>query len=113
MTAFNAKGTIHMRHSMDRRTLLKVSAAGIGATVLLPGVAAASELPAVPGMLGDRKANEFWYQFDQTTKFAATQETLDVYTAIQAHLGGSLVQTFRDKSLDMSASPDYPYNFTS
>jgi hypothetical protein len=102
-----------VRHSFDRRTMLKVSAAGLGAAVLLPGVAQASELPAVPGMLGDRKANEFWYQFDQATRFDAPQETLDVYDAIQTYLGGSLVQTFRDVWLDMSASSDYPYNFTS
>jgi hypothetical protein len=103
-----------MRQAMDRRTLLRASAAGVGATVLLPGVASAtSGLPEVAGMLGDRKANEFWYQFDQATRFAPSDEILAAYGAIQDHIGGSLVQTFRDVWLDMSAAAEYPNNFTS
>jgi hypothetical protein len=63
--------------SVDRRTLLKLSLAGVGATVLLPGTAFADDdLPPVPGMLGDRRANEMWYQFDQVALYQAFQEVL-------------------------------------
>jgi hypothetical protein len=98
---------------LNRRTVLKASALGVGGAVLAPGVASAGQrYPDVPGMLGDRKANEFWYQFDQATRFAPSDEILGAYAAIQDHLGGSLVQTFRDVWLDMSAAADYPNNFT-
>ncbi len=83
---------------------------GIGATLVLPGVAFADEFPAVPGMAGDRRANEFWYRFDQELLFDAKPEILDAYTSIGKAIGGSpdlLAQTW----LKMVKSLDYPGNY--
>ncbi|WP_406340884.1 hypothetical protein [Streptomyces sp. NBC_00648] len=45
-------------------------------------------LPPVPGMRGDRLANEFWYVLDDTTLFHRSQELDDAYTAIRTYAGG-------------------------
>ena len=80
-----------MRQSIDRRTVLKASLAGVGATVLLPGVALADDdggFPPVPGMLGDRRANEMWFTLDERTFYHPAQEVVDAYGAIGALVGG-------------------------
>lgn len=104
---------IHGVRSMDRRTLLKLSAVGVGATLLAPGVAtAAGALPPIPGMLGDRVANEMWFQFDDALLYHARQEVLDAYAVLSAHVGvPNFVDGFRDKWLELSVSPDYPGNY--
>lgn len=95
--------------SLDRRTLVKASIGTIGAAVLLPGTAAADEFPPVPGMLGDRRANEMWYQFDKAAFYNASQEILDTYAALGAHVGvQNFVDGFRDVWLDLSSKPGYP-----
>ncbi|MBE1502266.1 hypothetical protein H4696_009366 [Amycolatopsis lexingtonensis] len=44
---------------MDRRKLLKIGVATVAGAVLLEGTATADTgLPPVPGMQGDRRANE-------------------------------------------------------
>jgi hypothetical protein len=63
-------------------------------------------------MLGDRRANEFWYQFDDTMFFSRSQEVDDAYTVIINYLGGDLERPFREKWLELSKLPDYPENFT-
>jgi hypothetical protein len=62
-------------------------------------------------MLGDRWANEFWYQFDQDTHFAPSRRLMDAYKAIGSHLGGDFKNGMRDKWLSLSRQPDYPRNF--
>ncbi|MFC5099371.1 hypothetical protein [Kibdelosporangium philippinense] len=38
------------------------------AATVVPGIASAgTDFPPVPGMLGDRRANEFWYRFDEAS----------------------------------------------
>ncbi|RSM85565.1 hypothetical protein DMH04_16710 [Kibdelosporangium aridum] len=93
--------------SLNRRSLLTAS---IGASVLLlPGVAAASEFPPVPGMLGDRRANEMWYQFDEVAFYNASPEIQETYARLTAHVGvPNFVDGFRDVWLDLSAKPGYP-----
>lgn len=82
-----------------RRVLLGAlglaGAAGLGVTALgtpahgLAGRQDGPDLPDVPGMLGDRLANEFWYQFDEVTYFEAAPQLLEAYAAISEHVGGS------------------------
>jgi hypothetical protein len=111
---------------ISRRRLFLTSVTAAAATVLATdGPAAASpghagsastrhpELPEVPGMLGDRWANEFWYQFDDTMFFNRSQELDDAYTAIIEYLGGDLERPFREKWLELSKLPEYPQNFIS
>ena len=100
---------------IERRTMLKASLAGVGATVLLPEAALADSdgLPPVSGMLGDRRANEMWYQFDEKAFYHPSQEIIDAYGVIGAHVGGdNFVFGFRDRWLEMSALPEYPRNYT-
>lgn len=98
---------------MDRRTLLKLSVAGVGATVLPPNVAWADDFPPVPGMQGDRRANEMWYQFDEAAFYHPAQEVIDAYNALGTYVGAAnFVDGFRDKWLEMVQSTDYPNNYT-
>jgi hypothetical protein len=112
-----------MSTQMSRRGLLRAglgaaAVAGLGVGGLATGSPAFadcpdSQLPEVPGMLGDRRANEFWYQFDQTTLFARSQEVTDAFIAIQRYVAGAGQETtFIQAWLDMAASSDYPANFT-
>jgi hypothetical protein len=102
-----------MGQTIDRRTVLAASLAGTAA-VLLPGVATADdELAPVPGMLGDRRANEMWYQFDERAFYHPSQEIIDAYGVIGARVGGdNFVFGFRDRWLELSALPEYPRNYT-
>jgi hypothetical protein len=70
-------------------------------------------LPEVPGMLGDRWANEFWYQFDQETNFAPSRQLLNAYAAISSYVGGDLKSGMRAQWLTLSGRPEYPRNFIS
>jgi hypothetical protein len=76
---------------VDRRGLLRASlglAAFAGTTAVLgAGRAAAAPtepLPEVPGMLGDRLANEFWYRFDQYTAYAISPELAEAYAVLRS-----------------------------
>ncbi len=106
-----------MDHSLDRRKLLKLSAgaavAGLAAPVLFSGTASAEgALPPVPGMLGDRRANELWYQLDEKSLYNAAQEVRDAYTAIFAVYGRiGFYEAFYVKWLELSQQPGYPGNY--
>ena len=84
-----------MEGNIDRRRMLGVTA-GVAAIAVLgaanaPQARAASTrdpLPPVPGMLGDRRANELWYQFDKATWHEATQEFKDAWAAVKAYFNG-------------------------
>lgn len=69
-------------------------------------------LPEIPGMHGDRWANEFWYQFNEETELAASSQLLDAYQVIASHTGGS-IRGLRDRWLSLSRLPGYPQNFIS
>ena len=103
-----------MGQSIDRRTMLKASVAGVGASVLLPGLAMAEDrgFPPVPGMLGDRRANEMWYVLDERTYYHPAPEVVDAYGAVGALVGGeNPFFGMWDRWLELSAQPDYPRNF--
>jgi hypothetical protein len=80
---------------VDRRGLLRgslVMAALAGTTAVLGSNTAAAALapprteplPEVPGMLGDRLGNEFWYRFDQYTAFAPSAELAEAYEVLRS-----------------------------
>jgi hypothetical protein len=82
--------------TVSRRHLLHTTALGAVACSLvaapLPAIAEPTtppeHLPPVPGMRGDRRANELWYHYMRTFSLHPAQETLDAYAAIGAALGG-------------------------
>ncbi|MFG2112103.1 hypothetical protein ACGFRB_05600 [Streptomyces sp. NPDC048718] len=106
-----------MSHHVDRRQVLRVSlGVGAAAAVGLMGSEQAAavglhdELPEVPGMSGDRRANEFWYRLDEATLFHSAQEVKDAYRDIKAHVG-NIERGMREKWLEMVAQPGYPSNY--
>ncbi|MFE3033130.1 twin-arginine translocation signal domain-containing protein [Streptomyces canus] len=106
-----------MSYRVDRRQVLKVSlgaaaAAAAGTLAPQPAVAAAAhdDFPEVPGMSGDRRANEFWYQLDETTLYNAGQEVKDAYAAIKVHVG-NIERGMREKWLELVAEPGYPHTY--
>ena len=110
-----------MSIDVTRRQLLKASlgvtaAAGLVAAGAEPAAAAAGSghpgppLPDVPGMSGDRRANEVWYLLDQATLYNPTAEVSAAYSSIIAHLGGNLERTLREKWWQMVVTPEDPHN---
>ncbi|MGP4110149.1 hypothetical protein ACTWP5_04430 [Streptomyces sp. 4N509B] len=103
--------------SLTRRQLVRLSSATAATTALaLAGtgpVAAAPrppELPEVPGMSGDRVANEFWYQLDLATLYEPSHQTQAAYDMITDHIG-HIESGMRLKWLALAAEPDYPRGF--
>lgn len=93
--------------TMNRRSLLTMAAGvstaiGLGASHTAAAATRAAspnteKLPDVPGMSGDRWANEFWYQFNQETGFEPSPRLLDAYQAIGDHVGGDLKSGLREQ----------------
>jgi hypothetical protein len=105
-------------HHVDRRQVLRVSlgmaaAVAAGTAAAHPAAAAGSgeRFPDVPGMSGDRRANELWYQFDEATLYNRTQEVDEAFDALGAYLG-NLERGMRTKWLELVAQPGYPHTFT-
>ncbi|GAA0596390.1 hypothetical protein [Streptomyces crystallinus] len=111
-----------MAHHIGRRQTLRAAlAAGLVAGVGTAGTGVAraagpgtggpgGQLPPVPGMLGDRLANEFWYVFDDVTLFSRAQELDDAYTAIRTYAGG-LERPIIEAWADRYGQPGYPGTF--
>ncbi len=107
-----------MSSHLDRRQILRLSL-GAAATTAMVGIdtlpAGATpghdggHLPDVPGMSGDRKANEFWHAFDNATAYQSAQEVKDAYRALNSYLG-NLESGLREPWFALVASPDYPRN---
>jgi hypothetical protein len=114
-----------MTQDMGRRQVILTSlglvalagTAAAGGPGAVPAQAAGGkrerEFPDVPGMHGDRRANELWYSLDEATMYNASQEFKDAYTAIKSYLGGSPETALREKWFELSAASEYPHNFTS
>ncbi|MFJ3877354.1 Tat pathway signal sequence domain protein [Streptomyces sp. NPDC090077] len=84
-------------NSMDRRSVLRtaIGVAGAAATVGLVGATPAAahgrhrpELPKVEGLVGDRWASEFWYDYDEMSYYNPTAEMKAAVGAITAPFGG-------------------------
>ncbi|CAM3909383.1 hypothetical protein KIPE111705_31070 [Kibdelosporangium persicum] len=104
-----------MSHQFGRRRLLHMSAGVVGLTGLTALPAAADsehqKFPHVPGMHGDRRANEMWYWFDDMTLYHRIQEVTDAFAAMRDKLGENYVKGVYDTWLEMCTSPGYPRNF--
>lgn len=110
-----------MVQEMGRRRAIATSlgvlaAAGIGTTAAgRPAAAEPAEgqpdcpFPPVPGMVGDRRANEFWYQYDEKFLYHPSPEILQAF-AICLRLFGSFDQ-FVEKWRESRRSADYPTSF--
>ncbi|MCX5193839.1 Tat pathway signal sequence domain protein [Streptomyces sp. NBC_00249] len=83
-------------NSMDRRSVLRTALGAAGAaaavTVIGAGPAAAHgrrpQLPKVEGLVGDRWASEFWYDYDQMSYYTPSDEMKAAVGAITAPFGG-------------------------
>lgn len=106
-----------MSAHVNRRQILRASLGAAAATAVVAagtGQAVAAgrgdDFPDVPGMSGDRRANEFWYQLDEATTYGSTQEVKDAYAALNAYLG-NMERGLREKWLELVKTPEYPRNF--
>jgi len=112
-----------MAANLDRRSLLHasaVTAAAVGVGALASGAYAAeaqaatkpggAPIPIVPGMTGDPRANEFWYQYDQVFLLDRPADVEEALVAARAAMGGSI---FNIKLLWSShrAAGTYPGGF--
>jgi hypothetical protein len=94
-----------MAANFDRRSLLRASVVtaaavgvGVGVGVVAPGASASgapvatagATIPIVPGMTGDPRANEFWYQYDEVFLLNRPQEIADALVAVRDAMGGSI-----------------------
>lgn len=70
------------------------------------------KLPPVPGMHGDRTANELWYEYERIFYYEASQEILDAYQAIGEPIGGRVENLFQLYRLSRQ-SGTYPDSFFS
>jgi hypothetical protein len=97
---------------MDRRSLLKAGAAAATGVALAvagaPTAFADPGLPPVPGMLGDRRANELWYQLDEIALYHPAQEVTDAYTALGKFFQQNAPEGLYRKWLALSQEPGYP-----
>jgi hypothetical protein len=100
---------------MDRRSLLKIGAATVAGVALAGstvGTAAADTgLPPVPGMLGDRRANELWYQLDEISLYHPSQEVQDAYAVLFPFIQQNAPEGLYEKWRELSREPAYPKNY--
>ncbi|TQS25182.1 twin-arginine translocation signal domain-containing protein [Microbispora sp. KK1-11] len=84
------------RRQMLRGTLAAAAATGLSAVFAPPAQAdddsewLRHHLPPVPGMHGDRRANELWYVYEQTFYLQPSSEVTAAYQAIGAVAGGAI-----------------------
>jgi hypothetical protein len=105
---------------LDRRNLLKLGAvATVAGSALLAGTetataaatSTADDLPPVPGMLGDRRANEVWYQLDEESLFHPSQEIQDAYAVLFPFIQQNAPEGLYEKWRELSREPEYPRNY--
>lgn len=109
-----------MKSTYNRRLVLRAALAGAAATVVgaaVPGAALASssdtglDLPDVPGMLGNRKYNEFWYQYDERFLYNPLPEAVTAFQQIRDALGGKADGSFYGAYVDSRAAGTYPQGY--
>lgn len=78
-----------MSSQLSRRRLLTSSVAVVAGVGLAAPARAATRtcLPDVPGMVGDRVANEFWYEYEQRYNLNPAPEIGAAFAAIVAAVG--------------------------
>ncbi|MEV0828975.1 twin-arginine translocation signal domain-containing protein [Nonomuraea rubra] len=85
------------RRQALRAALVAGAAVGAGALAVQPARAdddragtLGHHLPPVPGMHGDRRANELWYVYEQDFYLQPSPEVIAAYQAVGAVAGGSI-----------------------
>jgi hypothetical protein len=112
---------------LSRRAVLGATAGALGIGLggaLVPATASAGGhpdlwtprptdpgLPDVPGMAGDRRANELWWRLDEATLYHPTPEFTAAYLGIAALYGNSWDVVVVRRWLEMVRSPQYPRDF--
>src|SRR6266700_2785914 len=102
---------------MDRRRMLGMSLgaaaiAGLGLLRAAPSAAADvtgsacpdPTIPVVPGMSGDPRANQCWFELDEVGLYHPSQEFIDAVTAVAEVLGNpdvevGIAEAWRDDRL--------------
>lgn len=62
-------------------------------------------------MTGDRRANEFWYQFDEATLYNRSAELTAAFEAIEAAVGERWERAIFDKWMSLAGTEAYPNEF--
>jgi hypothetical protein len=107
------------RRNVLRASLGVAAFAGAGAAGMVGAAPASADdgwgppLPPVPGMHGDRRANEVWYQIDQAGQDHPSQEVKDAFAAIAAYVPGGPESGMGYAWWSRSKSPGYPDNYAS
>ena len=117
-----------MTENIDRRRML-VGALGAGAIAGLgllraaPNAAAAAVtaracpdpvIPVVPGMSGDPRANQCWYQLDEVGYYHPSQEYIDALKAVGAAVGNPDVEVgMAELYVNTRKAGTYPASFIS
>lgn len=113
----SVRGTRYGRRGALRGALGVAGALALGtAASRSPARAAAGRragpvLPEVPGMLGDRLANEFWYQFDEATYFQQSPRLREAYAEMARYVGGNALTGVRDAWVRTGKEPGYPETY--
>ena len=109
-----------MSESISRRGVLRTSLGiAVAAATGSAGIAGARpaagdpEYPDVPGMRGDRKANEFWHQFNVATYYEMSPEMRDAFKAVAEHVKAHGAANLTAVWQEMVASGDYPGDYAS
>lgn len=103
-----------LRTGLAATAAVALGAAGAPRAQAGPGISPAGReggFPPVPGMLGDRHANEFWYQYEVRFSFEAPAEIADAYTAIEAAAGGGGMFTILDEYERVRREGEFPGDY--
>ena len=102
-----------LRAGMGAAAITGLLAAGAGSGIAMPHPEknTGETFPDVPGMSGDRRANELWYRFNQETLYDQSAEIKEAYAEINGHFGGNLPLTLRETWSTMYLELDYPDNY--
>lgn len=114
-----------MSEELHRRKVLKgalvvAGVAGVGLAGALPANAATvnsqggddSCFPVVPGMQGDRRANELWHVYEDRFNYNDPQATEDAYNAIGACTSYGSVEALYPEYQKHRANGTYPDGYT-
>jgi hypothetical protein len=71
------------------------------------------EYPPVPGMQGDRKANEFWHQFNVATYYQQSPEMIAAFKTIAEHVKAHGAKGLTAVWQEMVRSGGYPGHYAS
>jgi len=107
------------RRAVLRGALVAVGVVGIGIADVIPAAASATEtdhgaygaFPPVPGMKGDRGANEFWYTYEQRFHYNVTDQIRAAYGAISACTSQGSFATIRADYQKHRANGTWPQGY--